>query len=421
MPPILGAALQAAQAVNGERLWSRLARMAEVGATARGGVNRPALSPQDGQSRSLLLSWAAQLNTETSMDDIGNLFIRRPGRSPGSAGIMLGSHLDSQPTGGRYDGTYGVLSALEVLCGLDEAGIETELPIDVAVWSNEEGSRFAPGCMGSAVFARAAPLEKALEIQDAGGITVADALRDMRGRMPALPRRRDSNGAAAYIEAHIEQGPILETQRRQIGIVTGIQGTQWYEVEVSGQEAHAGTTPMDGRRDAFAAAVAIIESLRANLMLEYPDIRITVGRFEVSPGSPNTVPGRVRFTLDIRHPRPEPLKSASGLVAELCGPGSSNCSATFRRTVELPPALFDSGVVGLVDRYAGELGLRKMPIVSGAFHDALYLSRICPTAMIFIPCRDGLSHNEAEAIEKSDATNGARLLAAVATALAFQT
>ena len=312
------AAKRGAAAIDQERLWRRHMAMAEIGKIPGGGVSRQALSGDDIRARALLLEWAGARGYRPAVDDIANLFIRRPGRDPDAAPVVAGSHMDSQPAGGRFDGIFGVLAGLEALEALDDAGIATERPIDVVAWTNEEGGRFAPGAMGSAVFAGHMRLEDCLGLTDAAGIRLADALAETLAATPEMPRRPFAFPIAAYLEPHIEQGPQLEATGNQIGVVTGIQGARWYVVEVEGEPGHAGTAPLRGRKDAVRAAVAIIAALQ-ELMHDATDVlRFTVGRIEVFPNSPNTVPARVTFSIDFRHPDAAVLDDRGGRIEQVC-------------------------------------------------------------------------------------------------------
>jgi N-carbamoyl-L-amino-acid hydrolase len=311
-------AAAAAGAIDRERLWRRHMAMAEIGGIAGGGVDRPALSQEDIRARALLLEWAGARGYEPAVDPIANLFVRRPGRDRSAAPVVVGSHMDSQPTGGRFDGIFGVLAALEALEALDDAGIASRHPIDLVAWTNEEGGRFAPGAMGSAVFAGAIDMQTCLALTDATGIAFADALQATLAATPDLARRPFGFPIAAYLEPHIEQGPQLEATGNQIGVVTGIQGARWYVVEVSGEPGHAGTAPLRGRKDALQAAVRMIAGL-GQLMHDPDDkLRFTVGRLQVEPNSPIVVPARVTFSIDFRHPEARVLAERGELIEAVC-------------------------------------------------------------------------------------------------------
>jgi N-carbamoyl-L-amino-acid hydrolase len=406
------------KAVREDRLWQRHMEMASIGATGRGGVNRQALTPEDAEARLRLLDWAATRGFRTSVDAIGNVFMRRPGEDSTASPVVAGSHLDTQPTGGNFDGVYGVLAAFEVLEAVADVGIVTNNPLEAVVWTNEEGARFQPTTMGSAVFAGALPLETALATTDTAGISVARALAETMQRL-AIPQRRAFRfPMAAYLEAHIEQGPILEATHHTIGIVSGIQGLRWFRVEVTGEEAHAGTTPRRIRKDAFVAAVRMVTALQG-LMYDTADtVRFTVGRFEVTPNSPNTVPGRVVFTIDLRHPSAEVLSRLGDQVDAVCRAQAHGCSVVVTETLYSPPVEFDPAIRDLLKQAATRQALVHMDMVSGATHDAKYMADLCPSGMLFVPCRGGVSHNEAESATPSDLAAGTRILAEVMLALA---
>ena len=398
-------------AVSRQRLWDRHMEIAKIGATGRGGVDRQALSAEDAEARLRVLDWAAARGFAAAVDDIGNLFIRRAGSDPAAPPVVSGSHIDSQPTGGNFDGVYGVLAALEVLDAASDAGIATKRPLEAVIWTNEESSRFQPTTMGSTVFAGSLRLETALDTVDSEGISVREALAETRARMGVAEHRAFRAPMAAYLEAHIEQGPVLETTEKTIGIVSGIQGLRWFQVAVTGEEGHAGTTPEANRKDALVAALAMVAALRA-LMADPDDrVRFTVGRFEVSPNSPNTVPGRVLFTIDFRHPDAEVLARLGDRVEGICRAEAGGCSVTVEETISSPPTEFDPDVRDLLRRAAARQDLAHMEMVSGATHDAKYMADLAPSGMIFVPCAGGLSHNEAESATPEDLAEGTRLLA----------
>ncbi len=316
------------------------------------------------------------------------MFARREGSDPARPAVATGSHIDTQPTGGRFDGNYGVLAGLEVVRTLDEAGLRTRAPIEVCVWTNEEGSRFVPVMMGSGVYAGAFSLEHALSARDREGISVRDALAAI-GFAGSEPASVESGAPrfGAYFEAHIEQGPVLEAAGLPIGVVTGALGQRWFDVVVTGQEAHAGPTPMDLRRDALQAATVLMQQVHAIAMAEQPHARGTVGFVQVHPNSRNVIPGRVTFTVDFRHP------DAAGLARMEAALRAACASAAVPGRLEVG---FDPRLVEAVRQGARRLGLGHQDIVSGAGHDAVYVARTAPTAMIFVPCKDGISHNEIE-------------------------
>jgi beta-ureidopropionase / N-carbamoyl-L-amino-acid hydrolase len=412
------AAKRAAAAVDQERLWRRHMAMSEIGKIPGGGVSRQALSGDDIRARALLLEWAGARGYRPAVDDIANLFIRRPGRDPDAAPVVAGSHMDSQPAGGRFDGIFGVLAALEALEALDDAGIATARPIDLVAWTNEEGGRFAPGAMGSAVFAGHMRLEDCLGLVDAAAVRLADALAETLAATPDLPRRPFGFPIAAYLEPHIEQGPQLEATGNRIGVVTGIQGARWYVVEVDGEPAHAGTAPLGGRKDAVRAAIAMIAALQELMHDETDVLRFTVGRIEVFPNSPNTVPARVTFSIDFRHPDAAVLDARGGRIEQVCRRLAGGCAVRVTETFNRPPCVFPDQIVDAVESAACDLGLPYMRLPSGAFHDANFIAEIAPTGMIFVPCEKGISHSPAENAKPEDLAAGARVLAAALVTLA---
>ncbi|MGO4331784.1 M20 family metallo-hydrolase [Cupriavidus sp. 2TAF22] len=400
----------AAPLINGARLSDRHRAMAEIGATGNGGVNRQALTAEDTRGRQLLLDWASGRGYITAIDPIGNLFIRRPGARPELSPVMTGSHLDSQPTGGKFDGVFGVLAGFEVLETLDDHGVVTERPMELVVWMNEEGSRFPPPTMGSAVASGALPLDRALAIRDAKGISVGDALATQIEALPHLQSRPLGGKGFAYIEAHIEQGPVLEDADCDIGIVSGIQGLHSYEIEVRGMEAHAGTTPLRHRKDALLAATVLMARIRSEIADPLDILRFTVGRLEVAPGSPNTVPGKVTFNIDLRHPDPDHLLQTGEKILQMCSSEVEHCPVSAKVLLRSTPVKFDDRVVAVVEDSAKARNLTHMSIVSGATHDAKYMADHTPTAMIFVPCEKGISHNEAEHARDKDLAAGAQIL-----------
>jgi beta-ureidopropionase / N-carbamoyl-L-amino-acid hydrolase len=401
-----------AAAIDAPRLWQRHMAMAKIGGTARGGVNRQAFSPEDGQARQLLSTWARELGFAVSMDAIGNLYIRRAGTDPTLAPVLTGSHLDTQPTGGKFDGVYGVLAGFEVLEAMQHAGITTVRPVEVVVWSNEEGSRFQPGCMGSAVFVGTKQLAELLSVTDKDGVSMRAALHATLAATPDLAPRQPGFAVAAYIEAHIEQGPILEAAGYSIGAVTGIQGSHRYNVEVLGEEAHAGTAPLKTRKDALKAAAAMVGALEELMADDTDTVRFTIGRFEVRPGSPNTVPGHVFFTIDFRHPEQAVIDRLTCQIAPLCQAQARGCQVTVTQISSVAPTHFAPQIPALVRQHAAQLGFAHMDVFSGATHDAMYMATVCPTGMIFVPCERGISHNEAENARPADLAAGTQVLAA---------
>ena len=404
--------------VDGRRLWRRLMEMAEIGAIPGNGVNRQALSDEDIAARELLIDWVRRRGYAVAVDEAANLFIRRPGSDPDLAPVLTGSHMDSQPRGGRFDGIYGVIAGLEALDALGDAEAATRRPIELVAWTNEEGSRFDPGCMGSMVFSGTAPLERFEDAVDANGVSFGRALARTLAAAPDLPRRNGSTPPAAYIEAHIEQGPVLEAASVPIGAVTGVQGSQRFVIEIGGATAHAGTTPVKGRRDALQAALRAVARLNETMADSEDVLRFTVGRFEVTPNSPNTVPSRVVFSIDLRHPDGAELDRRARRIARVCENAALPCSVRVRRTFDQRPVAFEPGIVDAIEQSAAMIDLPSLRIPSGANHDAAFVSQVTPTAMIFIPCLRGVSHHESEYASPEDCAAGARVLAATLGVLA---
>jgi N-carbamoyl-L-amino-acid hydrolase len=404
--------------VDEARLWRRHVEMARIGAIPNNGVNRAALSDEDIAARKLLISWARARNFSVSVDGIGNLFLRREGRDSAAAPVLTGSHMDSQPRGGRFDGIYGVLAGLEALEAIDAAGLETQRPIELVAWTNEEGGRFPPCTMGSAVYTGARRLGDFLEVKDNDGIVLKDALARTLAATPDAGRRAFGSPAAAYIEAHIEQGPRLELAGKTVGVVTGIQGLRWFNIEVSGKTDHAGTTPLKLRKDALRDAIAIINALHELTRDDSDTLRFTVGRMLVTPNSPNSVASHVLFSVDLRHPDRATVDRLGNAVEPTARHAARQCSVKVAATLHDDPCVFDPGVVDTIEACARELALPCMRLASGASHDAMYMARICPTGMIFVPCENGVSHNEAENAKPGDLAAGARVLTAVLLELA---
>ena len=398
-------------AIQAERLLGRLDRFAAIGATAKGGVNRQALTEGDRDVRTLLAGLATARGFLVRQDEAANLFLRREGTDAGLPPLLLGSHLDTQPTGGRFDGALGVLAAFEVLEALEDVGFRAARSVEVAVWTNEEGSRFAPGAMGSQAFAARSLPPEWLDARSTDGARLGSELAATIASLPA-PLVPLGFPIAAYLELHIEQGPVLEREDTPIGVVTGIQGTLWLEVEITGQAAHAGTTPLDFRRDPMRAAASAMAELYRTIMPSDPDARFTIGRIEAQPGSVNAVPERVRFTIDLRHPDAAILAALAVRVRDAyeSACAQAGCTVSIRRLLDMAPTNFPEAMVEHVEASAARAGLAARRIVSGAFHDALYLARCAPTAMIFCPCRDGISHNEAEYVEARFVVAGAMVL-----------
>lgn len=395
--------------VNGDRLWSTLMETSAFGGTPNGGICRLALSEEDRKARVWLVARAHEAGWRTGVDDIGNIYIRRRGRDSSRLPIAIGSHLDTQPTGGKFDGVVGVLAGLEVLRTLDNRGIETEASVCLVNWTNEEGSRFAPGLMGSEVFAGDMARETAWSRKDSSGISVGEALKAIGY---AGSERAGDRRFAAMVELHIEQGPILEARQIPIGIVESAKGQLWFNGMVQGRESHAGTTPMDLRRDALTAFAAFSIEIERIARAEAPAGVGTIGMAQVGPGSRNTVPGNVRFSLEFRHSDAERLAAMQAAATA----AAQRIAAARGVSIELDciwrkaPVEFDSNVVAAITRAAQTCGYDFIRMTSGAGHDAVAVANVMPTAMIFVPCKDGISHNEAESVTPQDCAAGANVL-----------
>jgi len=393
--------------IDPERLWDELMETAAIGATPKGGICRLTLSDLDRQVRAWFKARAEALGCTVTIDDMGAMFARRGGQRDVPP-IAMGSHLDTQPTGGKFDGALGVLAALEALRTLVQAGYETFAPIELVNWTNEEGARFAPAMIASGVFAGVFARDWAAARADRAGVTFGEALEKIgyRGSEPCGRHK-----LSAFFELHIEQGPYLENEGRDIGVVTGVQAMRWYEATVTGEDRHAGTTPMPRRKDALVGAARLVEAVDASARA-YPNAVGTVGLLEAKPGSPNVVPGEVFFTIDLRHPDMSVLDAMEGEIAQAARQvgGDLRLDIAINNIWNQPPVAFDAGCVAAVREAALVSGYSARDIVSGAGHDAAYVARVAPTAMIFVPCRDGLSHNEAEFSSKEQCAAGAQVL-----------
>ena len=393
--------------IDSDRLWQSLMDLAEIGATPKGGVRRLTLTDTDRAGRDLFVRWCREAGMTVVVDAIGNIICRREGNAPDALPVAVGSHLDSQPSGGRFDGAYGVMAGLEIVRTLNDAGVRTRMPIEVAAWTNEEGSRFVPTMMGSGVYAGVYSLDEALAQKDVEGISVREALQAIGYGGHAKP-----HALGAYFEAHIEQGPVLEQTQTTIGVVMGALGQRWFDVVITGQDSHAGPTPMESRKDALLAASRIVIEVN-RIATTFPDYaRGTVGSMQVKPNSRNVVPGEVRMSVDFRNARDvtlsamvEALRSCIETVAAECRVGIE-----LDEVVYFPPSEFDAALVESVRAGSTRFGYSQRDIVSGAAHDAVYMARIAPTAMVFIPCEGGISHNEIENARREDIAAGCNVL-----------
>jgi len=394
--------------IDAGRLWDALMQMAKIGATPKGGVKRLTLTDLDRQSRDLFATWCNESGLSLSVDGVGSMFARRAGRNAAAPPVVSGSHLDTQPSGGRFDGCYGVMAALEVARTLNDHGVRTEAPFEVAMWTNEEGSRFLPVMGASGAFAGVHSVEEILAARDLDGVSFGDALRAI-GYAGAAPV--GGRPLAAYFEAHIEQGPVLENTRNTVGVVTGALGQRWFEVKIAGMDAHAGPTPMHLRRDALLGASHLIQEVN-RLGRASEHARGTVGMIVNRPNSRNVVPGETILSVDFRDTDVSGLdRMEQGLRAAASGIAAEHeLAIDIRQTVFFPPCHFDQGCVGAVRAAAAGLGYAHMDIVSGAGHDAVYIARVAPTAMIFVPCEGGISHNETENAKPEDLAAGCNVL-----------
>ena len=381
--------------VNEARLWDSLMTLARIGATPKGGVARLALTDLDRQGRDLVVGWAKALGLRVTVDQIGNIFMRREGLNPKLPPVMTGSHIDTQPTGGKFDGNYGVLAGLEVVRTLNDHGIQTQAPIEVAVWTNEEGSRFVPVMMGSGVFAGAFSLAHAYAATDTEGKTVRDELAAIGYLGTEVPGQHP---IGSYFEAHIEQGPVLEDAQVTIGVVQGVLGQRWFDCEVHGMEAHAGPTPMALRRDALQTATVLMQEVVAIAHRHAPHGRGTVGMVHVHPNSRNVIPGRVKFSIDFRNHTDASVEQMADEVREFARSLSTRTGMAIdlQQVVSFTAQPFHPDCIQAVRDAAAMLGHSHMPVISGAGHDAVYAAQLAPAGMIFIPCKDGISHNEIE-------------------------
>jgi len=398
-------------AVSETRQWNRLMDLAEIGAIPNNGVNRAASTAGDRAARRLVIGWAAEIGATVSVDEAANLWLRIEGTDPDAAPVLTGSHMDSQPKGGRFDGAYGVIAGLEAITALHDAGIVTRRPIEVVAWTNEEGGRFAPGCTGSMSWAGVHESHTWDEVRDHNGVFYGAALAEQLSAEADIPRRPLGSSPSAYVEAHIEQGPLLEAEGLDIGVVTGIQGSRWFTVTVDGESAHAGTAPLKFRRDAVQDAVRAISALSA--AMEDPDdiLRFTVGRMSVLPNASNSVADQVTFSIDLRHPDGPTLEARGDSILGILKHAVKDCRVTLKETFHAMPVEFSPMVIDAVEQAAATVGAKAIRMASGAFHDAQFASRVTPSGMIFVPSHRGISHNPAEYTSPAQLAAGTRVLA----------
>jgi hydantoinase/carbamoylase family amidase len=405
--------------IDADRLWTRLMALAEIGATPAGGVNRQALSDGEIAAWRRVIGWGLEAGLTPSTDAVGNLFLTLAGRDRAAPPLLLGSHLDSQPTGGKFDGAVGVMAALEVAVSLAAQSDKPARDVIVVAWMNEEGSRFAPGMMGSEAFTGERDIAAIRAARDADGVSVGEALDRLHQAFPDVAHRPLGFAVRAYLELHIEQGPLLEAAACTVGVVTGIQGKNTFQVVVEGAEGHAGTLAQPERRDALAAFARMASSLHAEIGAIDADIKFTIGRVMVLPNAPSVVPSRVNFSIDVRHPDNAVLDAAGARIAAICRENAAPCTVIVTPLVHAASNAFDPHLRAGIAEAAREQGHSAMHILSAAGHDARHLAKICPSGMIFIPCRDGASHVEHEWVEPDHVAAGASVLAQVLRGLAF--
>lgn len=395
--------------IDGGRLWHSLMEVAKIGATPRGGCNRQALTDGDRQVRQLFTRWCEAAGLTVRVDQMGNMFARRTGTNDDLPPVVAGSHLDTQPTGGKFDGVFGVLGALEVVRALNDAGVETTYPIEIVNWTNEEGARFPPAMVASGVWCGEFDLEYGYSRTDPDGLTLGDELKRIgyAGEAPCKPFP-----IKAAFEMHIEQGPILEAEGLSVGVVTGVQGMNWYDVVLGGDPVHAGPTPMEARRDPMMGLHAILRRLYELAEENKPWGRVTFGCIGVEPSSRNTVPETLTLTVDIRHPEQPVLEEMDRSLKIIVSEESAHLKldGEVRDVWKSPAVAFDSACIAAVRSAAEMLGCGHRDIVSGAGHDSVYVSRVAPTSMIFVPCENGISHNEAENAKPEDLEAGCNVL-----------
>jgi N-carbamoyl-L-amino-acid hydrolase len=395
--------------IDPQRLWDTLMETARIGGTPKGGICRLTLTDLDRQVRDWFRAECERLGCTVVVDEVGNMFATRPGRRTDVPPVAIGSHLDTQPTGGKFDGILGVLGGLEVLRTLHALGYETNAPLMLVNWTNEEGSRFAPAMLGSGVHAGVFDRAYADAREDRQGVRFADAIEAIgyRGDVPV-----GSTPIGAMFELHIEQGPILEAEGKTIGVVTGVQGMRWYEATVTGRDAHTGSTPMRLRKNALVGAARLVEAVDRIAHDHAPDAVGTVGLIEAKPNSRNVIPGEVFLTVDFRHPEDAVLDRMEAALAEAMReiPAALGLGIEWRKVWDSPAVRFDPDCIAAVREGAAKAGFAMRDMVSGAGHDAAYVARVAPTTMIFVPCAGGLSHNEAESTSLEECGAGAQVL-----------
>ena len=395
--------------INGDRLWNSLMEMAKIGPGVAGGNNRQTLTDEDAEGRALFQKWCEEAGCSMGLDEMGNMFARREGTDPDALPVYVGSHLDTQPTGGKYDGVLGVLAGLELVRSLNDLDIKTKHPIVVTNWTNEEGTRFAPAMLSSGVFAGMHEQDWAYGRVDAEGKTFGEELERIgwKGEEKVGDRKMH-----AFFELHIEQGPILEAEEKDIGVVTHGQGLSWTQVTITGKDAHTGSTPMPMRKNAGLAMARVLELVEEIALSHAPDAVGAAGHIDIYPNSRNVIPGKAVFTVDFRSPQLDVIEDMVARMKEgakkICA--DMGCEVEFEKAGGFDPVKFDETCVTAIRNAAERLGYSHRNLVSGAGHDACWINRVAPTAMVMCPCVDGLSHNEAEEISKEWATAGADVL-----------
>lgn len=395
------------------RLWDRLMRLAEIGARPDGGVNRQALTRGEIEAWRLMLGWAAEAALEPATDDAGNLFLTLPGRDRSLSPAVIGSHLDSQPNGGKFDGAWGVLAALDVVTDMQAQGMAPGRDISVVAWCNEEGGRFAPGMTGSEAFTGLRDLASIRALRDSDGVALGDALDTLLAAFPQLPRLALNRDFAFCIEPHIEQATLLEEAGLPIGVVTGIQGKITWEVVLTGEEGHAGTRDMALRRDAVMAFARVAQRMQREVGDVDPNVKFTIGMVRVEPNAPSVIAGRVIFRIDLRHPDNAALQAHAAVLEAIATAEATPCGVAMTRLVFAPSNSFDERLRTRITAAAARLGHGSMELLSAAGHDARHMAPRCPTAMIFVPCRGGVSHSPLEWAEPEHVAAGAAVLAEV--------
>lgn len=389
--------------INGQRLWNSIMEMAKIGATDNGGSHRLTLSDEDKVARDLFASWCADAGLSMTIDEMGDMFARRAGQDKKAAPVGMGSHLDTQPYGGRFDGVFGVLAGLEVIRTMNDHGLNTVSPLEVVNWTNEEGARFAPAMLASGVFGGVFELDWAQSRQAVDtGATLLNELKRIgyHGDAPV-----HDHEFSAFFECHIEQGPILDSQGIAVGVVNAAQGFRWYDITLEGFASHTGSTPMAGRRNALLGAAKVVQAVDDIAQKHAPLARGTVGsQIEVEPGSRNVIPGLVNFTVDMRHPSADTLAAMDAQLRAVCGEVAADIGLdlALEQISYTEPVAFDEGCVAAVKAACEELDLSHTIVTSGAGHDACYVAERCPAAMLFAPCKDGISHHESESAEPED-------------------